>query len=112
VSEWMGSWKINRQTMRRPEVLSAPTAFCDHRPLQKSGIILIRRSMAEVNDKAFPLAPEKLTQTLLDLTQQCAHLKQLKKGVLEVNVILCFFQKRHQLLAEDDEGCPQVRRRK
>jgi len=33
-------------------------------------------------------------------------------SVLEVNVILCFFQKRHQLLAEDDEGCPQVRRRK
>jgi len=39
--------------------------------------------MAVVNDKAFPLAPEKLTQTLLDLTQQCAHLKQLKKGANE-----------------------------
>mmetsp|Transcript_60407 Transcript_60407/g.107713 ORF Transcript_60407/g.107713 Transcript_60407/m.107713 type:complete len:129 (-) Transcript_60407:97-483(-) len=40
-------------------------------------------SMTEVNDKAFPLAPEKLSQTLLDLTQQCSHLKQLKKGANE-----------------------------
>eukprot|EP01010_Urceolus_cornutus_P001975 NODE_2554_length_513_cov_337.806034_g2029_i0.p1 GENE.NODE_2554_length_513_cov_337.806034_g2029_i0~~NODE_2554_length_513_cov_337.806034_g2029_i0.p1 ORF type:complete len:146 (-),score=43.23 NODE_2554_length_513_cov_337.806034_g2029_i0:75-455(-) len=39
--------------------------------------------MPEEASKAFPLAPEKLTQTLLDLVQQCSHLKQLKKGANE-----------------------------
>eukprot|EP00994_Dinema_validum_P004801 NODE_2871_length_631_cov_127.721649_g2389_i0.p1 GENE.NODE_2871_length_631_cov_127.721649_g2389_i0~~NODE_2871_length_631_cov_127.721649_g2389_i0.p1 ORF type:complete len:147 (+),score=56.11 NODE_2871_length_631_cov_127.721649_g2389_i0:55-441(+) len=36
-----------------------------------------------VQEKAFPLAPEKFTRTLLDLVQQCNHLKQIKKGANE-----------------------------
>merc|ERR1711988_513722 len=34
----------------------------------------------EVNPKAYPLAKENLTVTILDLVQQAANYKQLKKG--------------------------------
>jgi len=37
----------------------------------------------EVSDKAFPLAPEQLTRTILDLVQQASNFKQLKKGANE-----------------------------
>jgi hypothetical protein len=36
-----------------------------------------------VNPKAFPLANATLTQTILDLVQQAANYKQLKKGANE-----------------------------
>ena len=38
---------------------------------------------AKVNPKAFPLADAKLTVTILDLVQQAANYKQLKKGANE-----------------------------
>lgn len=37
----------------------------------------------EVNPKAFPLASPALTKTILDLVQQAANYKQLKKGANE-----------------------------
>ena len=40
-------------------------------------------SEAKVNPKAFPLSDAKLTVTILDLVQQAANYKQLKKGANE-----------------------------
>ena len=40
-------------------------------------------SQAEVNPKAFPLADANLTVTILDVIQQAANFKQLKKGANE-----------------------------
>eukprot|EP00756_Hemistasia_phaeocysticola_P030856 Hpha_TRINITY_DN16313_c0_g7::TRINITY_DN16313_c0_g7_i1::g.61542::m.61542/K12845/SNU13, NHP2L; U4/U6 small nuclear ribonucleoprotein SNU13 len=40
-------------------------------------------SRDEVSDKAFPLAGEQLTRTILDLVQQASNFKQLKKGANE-----------------------------
>lgn len=40
---------------------------------------------AAVNPKAYPLADDALTVTILDLIQQAANYKQLKKGANEVN---------------------------
>ena len=37
----------------------------------------------EVNPKAYPLADATLTQSILDLVQQSANYKQLKKGANE-----------------------------
>ncbi|KAJ2911020.1 RNA binding protein snu13 [Coemansia aciculifera] len=39
--------------------------------------------MAEVNQKAFPLADSSLVNRIQDLVQQAAHYKQLKKGANE-----------------------------
>lgn len=39
--------------------------------------------MTEVNPKAYPLSPEKLTATIIDLVQQAGNYKQLKKGANE-----------------------------
>ena len=39
--------------------------------------------MAEVNPKAYPLADAQLTITILDIVQQAANYKQLKKGANE-----------------------------
>jgi U4/U6 small nuclear ribonucleoprotein SNU13 len=36
-----------------------------------------------VNPKAYPLADSQLTMTILDLVQQAANYKQLKKGANE-----------------------------
>jgi hypothetical protein len=41
------------------------------------------RAQAEVNPKAFPLAEASLTVTILDVVQQAANFKQLKKGANE-----------------------------
>ena len=41
-----------------------------------------------VNPKAYPLADSQLTITIMDLVQQAANYKQLKKGA---NEGLCFF---------------------
>lgn len=38
---------------------------------------------AEVNPKAFPLADANLSVTILDVVQQAANFKQLKKGANE-----------------------------
>ncbi|XP_071107240.1 NHP2-like protein 1 isoform X1 [Haliotis cracherodii] len=42
----------------------------------------------EVNPKAYPLADAKLTQDILDLVQQAANYKQLKKGANEATKTL------------------------
>lgn len=44
--------------------------------------------VSEPNPKAFPLAPEALTQKILDLVQQTAHYKQLRKGANEATKTL------------------------
>eukprot|EP00056_Hartaetosiga_gracilis_P016141 m.4058 g.4058 ORF g.4058 m.4058 type:complete len:127 (+) comp3793_c0_seq1:185-565(+) len=44
--------------------------------------------MTEVNPKAYPLADADLTKTLLDLVQQAANYKQLKKGANEATKTL------------------------
>ena len=44
--------------------------------------------MATVNPKAFPLADQALTQTILDLVQQASHYRQLKKGANEATKTL------------------------
>ncbi|KAF9061921.1 50S ribosomal protein L30e-like protein [Rhodocollybia butyracea] len=44
--------------------------------------------MAEDRGKAFPLADSDLTNTILDLTQQAAQFKQLKKGANEATKTL------------------------
>ncbi|KNC77920.1 NHP2-like protein 1 [Sphaeroforma arctica JP610] len=44
--------------------------------------------MAEVNPKAYPLADAELTVTILDLVQQAANYKQLKKGANEATKTL------------------------
>ncbi len=38
---------------------------------------------AEVNPKAYPLADATLSKTILDLVQQAANYKQLRKGANE-----------------------------
>ncbi|KAJ1918829.1 RNA binding protein snu13 [Mycoemilia scoparia] len=43
---------------------------------------------AEVNPKAFPLAPTDLSQQILDIVQQASHYKQLKKGANEATKTL------------------------
>jgi U4/U6 small nuclear ribonucleoprotein SNU13 len=45
-------------------------------------------SEAKVNPKAFPLSDAKLTVTILDLVQQAANYKQLKKGANEATKTL------------------------
>merc|ERR1712224_996865 len=42
----------------------------------------------EVNPKAFPLADQQLTVTILELVQQAANYKQLKKGANEATKTL------------------------
>ena len=42
----------------------------------------------EVNPKAFPLANAQLTTKIMDLVQQAAHYKQLKKGANEATKTL------------------------
>eukprot|EP00055_Hartaetosiga_balthica_P002477 m.4120 g.4120 ORF g.4120 m.4120 type:complete len:127 (-) comp2173_c0_seq1:146-526(-) len=44
--------------------------------------------MSEVNPKAYPLADADLTKTILDLVQQAANYKQLKKGANEATKTL------------------------
>ena len=44
--------------------------------------------MAEVNPKAYPLADANLTNTILDIVQQAANYKQLKKGANEATKTL------------------------
>jgi U4/U6 small nuclear ribonucleoprotein SNU13 len=42
----------------------------------------------EISEKAFPLADERLTKTLLDLCQQASNYKQIKKGANEATKAL------------------------
>merc|ERR1719267_461267 len=44
--------------------------------------------MADANPKAFPLADTELTRKILDLTQQSANYKQLRKGANEATKTL------------------------
>eukprot|EP00183_Erythrolobus_madagascarensis_P000316 CAMPEP_0185851574 /NCGR_PEP_ID=MMETSP1354-20130828/10481_1 /TAXON_ID=708628 /ORGANISM="Erythrolobus madagascarensis, Strain CCMP3276" /LENGTH=126 /DNA_ID=CAMNT_0028552595 /DNA_START=37 /DNA_END=417 /DNA_ORIENTATION=- len=44
--------------------------------------------MAAVNPKAFPLAEQQLTVSILDLVQQAANYKQLRKGANEATKTL------------------------
>eukprot|EP00995_Heteronema_vittatum_P007998 NODE_3155_length_698_cov_533.080123_g2236_i0.p1 GENE.NODE_3155_length_698_cov_533.080123_g2236_i0~~NODE_3155_length_698_cov_533.080123_g2236_i0.p1 ORF type:complete len:159 (+),score=32.86 NODE_3155_length_698_cov_533.080123_g2236_i0:43-477(+) len=53
-----------------------------------SVISLVMAEETKTSDKAFPLAPEKLSRTILDLVQQCTHLKQVKKGANEATKTL------------------------
>ena len=45
-------------------------------------------SEAEVNPKAYPLADDTLTKTILDLVQQATNYRQLKKGANEATKTL------------------------
>lgn len=50
------------------------------------GFFLIVQTTNEyVNPKAYPLAEPQLTQNILDLVQQAANYKQLRKGANEGN---------------------------
>eukprot|EP00049_Salpingoeca_infusionum_P017075 m.351687 g.351687 ORF g.351687 m.351687 type:complete len:127 (-) comp16312_c0_seq1:389-769(-) len=44
--------------------------------------------MAEANPKAYPLADDSLTKTILDLVQQASNYRQLKKGANEATKTL------------------------
>lgn len=44
-----------------------------------------------VNPKAYPLADAQMSITILDLVQQAANYKQLKKGANEGNFLLFYF---------------------
>lgn len=44
--------------------------------------------MSEVNPKAYPLSDSELTVSILDLVQQAANYKQLKKGANEATKTL------------------------
>jgi len=55
----------------RPAQTSPPTSPC------------LSALQAEVNPKAFPLADASLSVTILDVVQQAANFKQLKKGANE-----------------------------
>ena len=44
-----------------------------------------------MNPKAYPLADAQLTITILDLVQQAANYKQLKKGANEGSVLCLVF---------------------
>ena len=43
---------------------------------------------AEVNPKAYPLADQQLSVTILDLVNQASNYKQLRKGANEGNIYL------------------------
>jgi hypothetical protein len=45
--------------------------------------ILHKATASDVNPKAYPLASNELTQTILDLVQQATSYKQLRKGANE-----------------------------
>lgn len=47
---------------------------------------LSSQTEAEVNPKAYPLADATLSKTILDLVQQAANYKQLRKGANEGKV--------------------------
>lgn len=58
------------------------------------------QTVEAVNPKAYPLADAQMTITILDLVQQAANYKQLKKGANEGNFVyfLFFFQFHHFLV--------------
>ena len=45
-------------------------------------------SSSEVNKKAYPLADQSMSTTILDLVQQASNFKQLKKGANEATKTL------------------------
>ena len=51
-------------------------------------VMCVLQTGEAVNPKAYPLADSQLTITIMDLVQQAANYKQLKKGA---NEGLCFF---------------------
>jgi len=57
----------------------------------------------EVNPKAYPLADEQLSVTILDLIQQAANYKQVKRGANEVTKALNRGQSAFVILAADAE---------
>ncbi|OMH84229.1 13 kDa ribonucleoprotein-associated protein [Zancudomyces culisetae] len=59
--------------------------------------------MAEINQKAFPLADDSLTSTILDLVQQASNYKQLKKGANEATKTLNRGTSEFIILAADCE---------
>lgn len=61
-------------------------------------VVLLLQTGEAVNPKAYPLADAQLTITILDLVQQAANYKQLKKGANEGNM-LCL------VLGEDFVWC-------
>lgn len=46
-------------------------------------VCVCEQTEAQVNPKAYPLADATLTKTILDLVQQAANYKQLRKGANE-----------------------------
>jgi U4/U6 small nuclear ribonucleoprotein SNU13 len=61
------------------------------------------KETTEVNPKAYPLADDKLTVTILDLIQQAANYKQVKRGANEVTKALNRGQSAFVVLAADAE---------
>jgi U4/U6 small nuclear ribonucleoprotein SNU13 len=57
----------------------------------------------EANPKAYPLAPNELTVTILDVLQQAVNYKQLKKGANEATKTLNRGQSEFIVLAADTE---------
>nr|GMC91899.1 NHP2-like protein 1 [Ipomoea batatas] len=66
-----------------PKTLASPPA--QTRTLRSDGSLSLSRFKAQeaVNSKAYPLADAQLTTTIMDLVQQAANYKQLKKGANE-----------------------------
>lgn len=52
--------------------------------------LLYTQTGEAVNPKAYPLADAQMAITILDLVQQAANYKQLKKGANEGNFFLIF----------------------
>lgn len=48
---------------------------------------VLLQAESDVNPKAYPLADSTLTKTILDLVQQAANYKQLRKGANEGTVV-------------------------
>lgn len=59
--------------------------------------------MAEPSKKAFPLAPQQLSTTILDVIQQAHNYKQVKRGANEVTKALNRGQSGLVVLAADAE---------
>jgi U4/U6 small nuclear ribonucleoprotein SNU13 len=66
-------------------------------------IIEQRKNMSETNPKAYPLADNNLTVSILDLLQQAHNYKQVKRGANEVTKALNRGQSAFVILAADAE---------
>jgi hypothetical protein len=70
-------WQAGRCCASCQDCLCAQT-FCRSRITRS-----LTRAQAEVNPKAYPLADQQLSGTILDLVSQASSYKQLRKGANE-----------------------------